>query len=237
MDGKTRGGKRLAKRKRKDLDPAAFAAKWTAIIMAAVLVCVFVSIKLAGVGRTEEAHQGGVQGGGGNQVKSWTPGASLALCVPSERPEGVLKIPDELEAPPPVELPTWTEDDLVLLAQTVFAEADICRTVKEKAAVVWCVLNRLDDGGYGDTIREVVTAPHQFAWTEDRPVMPEYIVLAEDVLLRWRAEKAGEEGMGRVLPAEYLFFEGDGWANHFRVAYLDTGAEWDWSLPDPYGDE
>lgn len=236
MAGKPRGGKCLAKRKRKEMDPVAFAAKWTAIVMAAVLVCMFVSFKLAGVGRSEDAHQGGVQDAEGAQVITWDPEAMLALCVPSERPEGMTKTPDELEAPPPVDLPTWTDDDLVLLAQTVFAEADICRTVKEKAAVVWCVLNRLDDGRWGDTIREVVTAPHQFAWTEDRPVRPEYITLAEDVLQRWRAEKTGEEGVGRVLPAEYLFFEGDGWVNHFRVAYLDTSSEWDWTLPDPYGE-
>lgn len=161
---------------------------------------------------------------------------SLTLCAPSERPEDGLEDQDAVEAPPPVDLPTWTEDDLVLLAQTIYAEADICRPVRAKAAVAWCVLNRLDAGDYGDTIREVVTAPHQFAWTEDRPVVPEYIDLAEDVLQRWRAEKAGEEDVGRVLPAEYLFFDGDGWVNHFRITYENTGDEWDWTLPDPYGE-
>ena len=50
----------------------------------------------------------------------------------------------------------------------------------------------------------------------------------------WGAEKAGEEDVGRTLPADYLFFEGDGAENHFRKEYEKTGETWDWSLPDPY---
>ena len=82
----------------------------------------------------------------------------------------------------------------------------------------------------------MVTAPYQFAWTEDRPVLPELVELAEDVLIRWSAEKAGKKDVGRVLPVEYLFFDGDEWAeaNHFRTTYENTGAEWGWTLPDPY---
>jgi len=233
MAGKSRGGKRLARPK--GLDPGQYALLVTAIIMVVIFASMFVSFKLMGVGEAKEAPQGVVQDAGGVQVITWTPEEKLALCAPSERPGGAEEIPDdEEESPPPVDLPAWTDDDLVLLAQTIFAEADICRTTKEKAAVVWCVLNRLDTGRWGDTIQEVVTAPHQFAWTEDRPVVPEYIDLARDVLQRWRAEKAGAEGVGRVLPAEYLFFEGDGWVNHFRVAYLDARSEWGWTLPDPY---
>lgn len=42
--------------------------------------------------------------------------------------------------------------------------------------------------------------------------------------------------MGRTLPEDYLFFEGDGLENHFRKEYEKTGDTWDWSLPDPYGE-
>ena len=40
--------------------------------------------------------------------------------------------------------------------------------------------------------------------------------------------------MGRTIPADYLYFEGDGKENYFRKEYQGDGAMWDWSLPDPY---
>ena len=67
-------------------------------------------------------------------------------------------------------------------------------------------------------------------------VTPELEALARDVLERWQAEQRGAEGVGRTLPEDYFFFEGDGLRNHFRKTYEKTGATWDWSLPDPYGE-
>lgn len=196
-----------------------------------VVVALVYTAVLFSLGRNEAqgAAQGGAQWTEGPGVVSVPPDVTLALYGPETGAGDVSPTP----GPAP-----WTEDDLVLLAQTVYAEADICRTQKEKAAVVWCVLNRLDAWRYGDTIREVVTAPHQFAWSEDRPVVPEYIELAEDVLKRWAAEKAGQEDVGRVLPAGYLFFEGDGWVNYFDDTFpVDMdGDVWAWTLPDPYGE-
>lgn len=121
-----------------------------------------------------------------------------------------------------------------MLAKTVWAEARGVKSKAQQAAVVWCVLNRVDAGGYGETIAEVVSAPYQFAYDPESPVTGEFLILAEDVLLRWGAEKAGDEDVGRTLPADYLFFDGDGAENHFRKEYEKTGETWDWSLPDPY---
>lgn len=53
---------------------------------------------------------------------------------------------------------------------------------------------------------------------------------------RVAGEQRGAEGVGRTLPEDYFFFEGDGLRNHFRKTYEKTGATWDWSLPDPYGE-
>ena len=224
MDGKTRGGKRLKKSVRRD-GPLG----WAVVLLVGVAL-VYTGV-LFSMGREEarEAAQGGPQATGGAGVVSFPADVTLSLYGPEKQAGSVSTSPEPV---------AWTEDDLVLLAQTVYAEADICRTTAEKAAVVWCVLNRLDAGRYGDSIREVVTAPHQFAWTEDRPVVPEYIELAEDVLRRWSAERAGQEDVGRVLPAEYLFFEGDGWKNYFDTSFpVDMGGNvWGWTLPDPYGE-
>lgn len=128
----------------------------------------------------------------------------------------------------------WTQEEVEMLAKTVWAEARGVPSTAQQAAVIWCVLNRLDAGEYGDTIAEVVSAPYQFAYNVESPVLGEFLVLTEDVLIRWSAEKSGEQDVGRTLPADYLFFEGDGVFNHFRKEYEKTGETWGWTLPDPY---
>lgn len=222
MAGKPRGGKRLKKSVLGD-GPLGWA-----VVLLVVVALIYTGVMFS-MGREEAQRmaQNGPQATEGGRVVSFLANVTLSLYGPEMQAGSVSTSPEPV---------AWTEDDLALLAQTVYAEADICRTTAEKAAVVWCVLNRLDTGRHGDSIREVVTAPHQFAWSEDRPVVQEYIELAEDVLERWAAEKAGQENVGRVLPAEYLFFEGDGWENHFTTTFPvgEAAGEWAWTLPDPY---
>ena len=119
----------------------------------------------------------------------------------------------------------------IALAKMVWGEARGCSTT-ERAAVVWCVLNRVD-AGYG-TITSVVTEPGHFVgYDKDHPVDPEILALVQDVLDRWWLETTNSGEVGRVLPADYLWFHGDGTNNHFRNAYRG-GDVWDWSLPSPY---
>lgn len=153
--------------------------------------------------------------------------------------------PEPEPAPPPVASPTpspepepphpFTEEEVVMLAKTIGAEAYIVPSKARQAAVGWCALNRLDDGRFGDTLAEVLSTPRQFAYREDAEVYPEMLELAEDILCLWAAEKNGDLVMGRTLPADYLYFEGDGRENHFRKTE-GAAQEWDWSLPDPYGE-
>lgn len=97
---------------------------------------------------------------------------------------------------------------------------------------MWCALNRVDHG-YGDIIT-VVTTPKQFVgYKEGNPIDDDLITLCIDVLTRWYAEREGQVEVGRVLPADYLWFSGDGERNRFRNAYRG-GDRWDWSLPSPY---
>lgn len=107
----------------------------------------------------------------------------------------------------------------------------------EQAGAYWCALNRVDseDPFFPDDVVSVITQPNQFhGYHPDNPVVPEYFDLALDVLERWEREKAGETDVGRVLPAEYLYFGGDGTHNRFRVDYYKFDNIWDWSLPSPY---
>lgn len=132
------------------------------------------------------------------------------------------------------DMSAWT-DAAAYIAKTVYGEAMVCGTT-ERAAVVWCILNRADDARDATPagVIAVVTKPYQFhGYAADHPLLPELEELALYVIERWLDEKDGKTGTGRVLPREYLFFTGDGEHNHFRTEW-DGGQVWDWSLQSPY---
>lgn len=128
-----------------------------------------------------------------------------------------------------------TQRDIQLCARLVWGEARGIKSKAEQAAVIWCALNRLDAGGFGNSLYEVVTAPHQFTgYRSSNPITDELSGLAADVLLRYNLEKAGGNDVGRTLPKDCLFFAGKGGRNWFRKTYRGSAERWDWSLPDPY---
>lgn len=122
----------------------------------------------------------------------------------------------------------------IILAKTVWGEARGCSRT-EQAAVVWCILNRVD-AGMGSII-DVATAPLQFVgYREENPVTEEHIALVNDVLTRRALEDTNSGEVGRVLPKEYLYFTGDGVSNHFCTEF-NGGTVWDWSLQTPYEED
>ena len=125
------------------------------------------------------------------------------------------------------------DEEIIMLAKLVWREARGIKSTQEQAAVIWCVLNRVDNGKYGGTIKEVVTARNQFAYIKRTPVEDKFYNLARDVISRWLLEKEGFEDVGRVLPKEYLFFAGSRGRNRFREKY-SSKKYWDWSLLNPY---
>lgn len=136
-----------------------------------------------------------------------------------------------------------TQDEIVMLAKTLYAESNVLSWRGDQfgvsykarqAAVAWIALNRYDAGQFGDTLAAILSAPYQFAYSPETEVTTEMLDLAADVVSRWWAEKQGEPDVGRTLPADYYFFHGDGRENYFRKDYLDSGVYWDWSLADPY---
>ena len=128
------------------------------------------------------------------------------------------------------------EAEVEMLARLIWGEARGVPSDMHKAAVVWCVLNRVDDPRFPDTVLEVLEAPYQFAgYSADYPVLPELATLAADVLIRYHAERDGGTNVGRVLPVEYLYFTGDGRNNHFTIGWKDAET-WDWCLQNPYND-
>lgn len=144
----------------------------------------------------------------------------------------------------PTRVPTTSEPksgiqldqaEVELIARTIWGEAGGVKSMDERAAVAWCILNRVD--AYEQSIVEVVTAPNQFKGYRSKGDCPEeHMVLAADVLTRWYQEKAGAQDVGRTLPVEYLYFIGDGSRNHFSEEYL-SGEYWGWTLKSPYATE
>lgn len=128
---------------------------------------------------------------------------------------------------------TVTREEVETLAKIVYQEARGIKEDSHKAAVVWCILNRVDDGYWGDNIVDVATYPNAFAWVPDTPVEEELVDLVVDVVTRWNHEKEGLSDVGRTLPKEYLYFTGNGSYNHFTKEWKSTDY-WDWSLPNPY---
>lgn len=104
-----------------------------------------------------------------------------------------------------------------LAGRAVWGEAGGIQDEAQRAAVVWCACNRADawDMEIGDVL--IVDQFHGLAIKGKVPA--EHVELARDVLARWTLEAEGWQDVGRVLPSQYLYFEGDGHVNHFSTEY------------------
>ena len=127
------------------------------------------------------------------------------------------------------------DNEIIMATKVMVAEAGGVYPLSHRAAVVWCILNRVD--ATGSSISSIITAPYQFAWIPSKSYSQEQYELVKDIFTRWLLEKEGFENVGRVLPKEYKWFHGDGYQNHFRNAYSGGYTIWDWSFPSPYDDE
>lgn len=150
-----------------------------------------------------------------------------------------------------------TESVLTMLAKTstneigVLDDSHAFTTANaERAAVIWCVLNRVNydypnlfskrsGHDFAQVITKICKAQYQFAYRYDSTPYEGHEQIAFDVVCRWVLEGYGLlEDVGRTLPANYRWFHaaGDGWHNRFRTTY-DGGSNceyWYWTLPDPY---
>ena len=84
---------------------------------------------------------------------------SAAEETPPLSPSPILTLAPE--TPEPEYIPDAAEVEA--LAKMLYGEARGIASDMEKAACVWCVLNRVDDPRFPDTVLEVLEAPYQFA--------------------------------------------------------------------------
>ena len=112
----------------------------------------------------------------------------------------------------------FTDADVVAVAKMLYGESRGC-SIDNQQKAVWCVLNRVDDERYPDSIIEVLSQSGQFhGYSPNHPVCDELTAVAEDVLTRWSLEKQGV-AVNRELPKSFLYFTGTGKENVFREAY------------------
>lgn len=113
------------------------------------------------------------------------------------------------------ELP-WAPDpeDVAMISRTIWGEVRGCCEAEQRAQA-WCILNRVDDPRFPDTIRAVVTAPNQFqGYSASNPMEP-FAELAREILILWHS---GE----REIPEDMVFCSGDGRHQRFRTTWLIT---------------
>lgn len=117
------------------------------------------------------------------------------------------------------------DETIIVLAKLLWGEARGVKSDTNKACVIWCILNRVDENMRGDTVIECAVASHQFNYNKRYPVRDSLKKIAKDVLGRWLLEKTGETNVGRVLPKNYCFFSGNGRHNVFRDQYMIRGSK------------
>ncbi len=195
---------------------------WMAVIGAAVLIgglCIQTA-------RLREAQRAATEPG----REITPPEPELAETVAFAAPELAEDVPLDSGEPEPEVIDTSAKD---ALAKMVWGEARGCSR-KEQAACVWVVLNRVDDPRWPESILGVLTQLGQFAgYDPENPVEPEIRALVDDVIARWGMEAQCIGSVGRVIPDDYFFWQGDGQHNIFRREYKDT-ATWSWEMEDPY---
>lgn len=119
-------------------------------------------------------------------------------------------------------LPPWEPDpaDVALVSRTIWGEARGCSQI-EQEAVGWCILNRVDDSRFPNTIEGVVTAKNQFSgfsWNFPADVFED---MAKDLLIRWHN---GEHG----IPTDLVFFRSDGHGHNTFYSECFGGHTYTW---------
>ena len=145
---------------------------------------------------------------------------------------------EQAEAEAKAEFLQSYHNEAVMMAKVMYCEAKGISSKRELSMIAWTILNRFDNGSFGSTIPTIITARNQFAYSRNAPTVNQcgvdLLALAEDVLLRWQAEREGEVNVGRTLPKNYCFYWGDGHHNYFRTSDRGKGYLWFEGYGDPY---
>lgn len=103
------------------------------------------------------------------------------------------------------------------VGRAIWGEAGGVQDEAQRAAVAWCALNRAD--AWGMDIWDVLNVGAFHGLAIQGEVPEQHVEMARDVLARWALEAEGWVDVGRALPEQYLYFEGDGVRNHFSTEF------------------
>lgn len=125
----------------------------------------------------------------------------------------------------------FSESVYIKGAIMMHGEAGGIPSMTERSGPLWVACNRVDstDPFFPDDLEAVIEQTSQFdGYTPGGKYSQAEYDLAVDVFERWYREKHGEsaEQVGRTLPADYLYFTGDGVHNYFRKT--QNGAIYVW---------
>ena len=113
----------------------------------------------------------------------------------------------------------YDEETYITMAKMLSGECGGVESMTERSGCGWIACNRVLDPRYPDTIIAVITAEGQFTGYSPYNTYTEAdYELAVDILERFYQEQHGATALevGRTLPADYLYFHGDGKHNYFK---------------------
>ena len=139
----------------------------------------------------------------------------------------------------PEETRHFPESTYIKGAIMLEGEAGGVKSLTEQSGCLWVACNRVDssDPFFPDDLESVIEQACQFyGYTPSGEYSKESYDLAVDVFERWYRECNGETAseVGRTLPADYLYFTGDGEHNYFTKVQNGTPYEWGSQLISPY---
>ena len=89
---------------------------------------------------------------------------------------------------------------------------------QHQQTVVWCILNRVDDGRFPDSIPEVCRQEHQWVgYSDENPVLEDMYQMAYRMITEWR------NGAHRPMDTSYVFAERTADSIILRNTYEVTG--------------
>lgn len=144
--------------------------------------------------------------------------------VPQVVPIPTVAMPEESKEPPKEtvqmqedETPSYVcvnSDEAAMMAITMRNESN-GSTPEESMKVGWCICNRALN--WGQSISHVISSPNQFAYYGGGLYSGYWYELATYVITDYYHELNGEpyEYYGRLLPSDMMWFQGDGYYNHF----------------------
>jgi len=125
----------------------------------------------------------------------------------------------QISVTPPPTPRRWTDEDVAVISRMVWGEGRGV-SANEQKLIAWTVINRLEDGRYGNSLIGVVRARGQFhGYSARHPITPEIRRNVVAALEAWDRGEAAKVYPPFAITSCYRYFWGDGRHNWFRTNF------------------